>query len=125
MSARNTVRSFGNSLGHSKQANELREQLQGLLPDSAAPAVAAVKREAGDGMRKLLDYVQLAAEYQQPITALVQRLLRRAPEARVPAAVQPQRGINWRPVVAVGIIAGIGLIAYEMSKTSRSAARDA
>ena len=125
MSARSTISSFGSALGHSRQANQLREQLQGLLPDSAAPAVAAVKREAGDGARKLLDYVQLAAEYQQPIIALAQRLLRRAPEARVPAPPPPQRGINWRPVIAVGVIAGIGIIAYEMSKANRSAARDA
>ena len=121
MSARSTV----SSIGHSRQANQLREQLQGLLPDSSEPAVAAVKQGASDGLQKLLDYVRLAAEYQEPITALVQRLMRRAPKARVPAVLQPQRGINWRPVITVGIIAGIGIVAYEMSKASRRPARNA
>ena len=125
MSARSTISSFSSALGHSRQANQLREQLQGLLPDSAAPAVAAVKRETGDGMQKLLDYVRLAAEYQEPVIAVIRRVIGRAPEVRLPAAVQRRRGINWRPVIVVGIIAGIGVLAYEMSKTSRRPARDA
>lgn len=125
MSARSTVSSFGSALGHSRQANQLREQLQGLLPDSAEPAVAAVTQGASDGLQRLLDYVRLAAEYQEPIVALTRRLIGRAPEVRVPAMVQPQRGINWRPVIAVGIIAGIGVVAYEMSKSSRRPARNA
>lgn len=125
MSARSTVSSLGSALGHSRQANQLREQLQGLLPDSAEPAVAAVKQGASDGLQRLLDYVRLAAEYQEPIIALGRRLIGRAPEVKVPAMVQPQRGINWRPIIAVGVIAGIGLLAYEMSKTSRRPARDA
>ncbi len=125
MSARSTVSSFGSSFGHSRQADQLREQLQGLLPDSAEPAVTAVKQGASDGLQKLLDYVRLAAEYQEPIIALVRRLIGRTPEVRVPAVAQPQRGINWRPVIAVGIIAGIGIVAYEISKTSRRPARNA
>ncbi len=125
MSARSTVSALGSALGHSRQANQLKEQLQGLLPDSAGPAAAAVTREAGDGMQKLLDYVRLAAEYQEPIIALIRRLIGRAPEAAVPAALPPRRRFGWRSVVAVGVVAGIGVLAYEMSKARRSPARDA
>jgi len=125
MSVRSTISSFGNALGHSRQATQLREQLRGLLPDSAAPTVAAVTRETGDGMQKLLDYVRLAVEYQEPVIAVIRRLMGRAPEVRVPAALQPRRGINWRPVIAVGVVAGIGVLAYQMSKASRSGTRDA
>lgn len=125
MSARSTVSSLGSSLGHSRQANQLREQLQGLLPDSAKPVAETVTREAGDGMQKLLDYVRLAAEYQEPIIALIRRLIGRAPEVPVPAALQPQRRFGWRSIVAVGVIAGIGVLAYEVSKANRRPARAA
>lgn len=125
MSARSTVSSLGSALGHGRQASQLREQLQGLLPDSAKPVAETVTREAGDGMQKLLDYVRLAAEYQEPIIALIRRLIGRAPEVTTPAVLQPQRRFGWRLVVAVGVIAGIGVLAYEMSKASRRPARDA
>lgn len=125
MSVRNTVSSLGSALAHSRQANQLREQLDGLLPSGTGPAVEAVKHEAGDGMQKLLDYVRLAAEYQEPIIALIRRLIGRAPEAAVPVAVPPPRRFGWRSVVAVGVIAGIGVLAYEMSRSRPRRARDA
>lgn len=129
MSARSTVSSFGSSLGtalgHSRQANQLREQLQGLLPNSAEPAVAAVTQGANDGLQKLLGYVRLAAEYQEPIIALMRRLIGRAPEVAMPIALQPKRRFGWRTVVTVGVVAGIGVLAYEMSRTSRRPARNA
>ena len=125
MSARSTI----SALAHSRQANQLREQLQGLLPDSAKPAVEAAQVEAGAGLRTLLDYATLAAEYGQPLFSLVQRLAGRAPAEAVRAALPPPpppRSV-WRPVLAVGLVVGIAAFAYGygVSRTARSTARNA
>lgn len=124
MSARNTI----SALAHSRQANQLKEQLQGLLPDSAKPAAEAAAEGAGAGLRTLIDYAALAAEYAQPIAGLVQRLTGRAPVgAAVPAPPPPRRRSLWRPVAAVGLVVGIAAFAYGYgaSRATRSAARDA
>ncbi len=125
MSARSTI----SALAHSRQANQLKEQLQGLLPDSAKPAVEAAQQEAGAGLRMLLDYATLAAEYGQPLVSLVQRLAGRAPAEAVRAAPPPppRRRSAWRPVLAVGLVLGIAALAYGYgaSKAARSTARNA
>ncbi len=113
------------SLSHNRQASQLRDQLQGLLPDSVQPAAGAVANEAGDGMRKLLDYVQLAAEYQGPIVALLQRLLRRAPAAMEEAVPQAKQRFGVRPLVAVGIAVGLGLAAYGALRVAQDVNRNA
>ncbi len=124
MSARDTI----SALAHGRQANQLREQLQGLLPDSAKPAVEAATQEAGAGLRTLIDYATLAAEYGQPIIGLVQRLIGRAPAEAVQAPPPPprRRGI-WRPVLAVGLVVGVAAFAYGYgaSRGSRSGIRNA
>lgn len=120
MSARSILR----ALGHSRQANDLRDQLRGLLPDSVKPAAEAAAQEAGDGMRKLLDYIALAAEYREPIVALFRRLAGRAPAVAAPVA-KPSRRFPWRPVAAVALIVGVGALAYGMSRPSRGPARNA
>lgn len=123
MSARSTIA----ALAHGRQASQLREQLQGLLPDSAKPVVEAATQEAGAGLRTLIDYATLAAEYGQPFVALVQRLAGRAPAEAVQAVLPPRRRSVWRPVAAVGLIVGIAAFAYGYgaSRTARSTARNA
>ncbi len=129
MSARSTI----NALTHSRQANQLREQLQGLLPDGAKPAVEAATQEAGAGLRTLLDYATLAAEYGQPIVGLVQRLAGRAPVKAVSAAFPPRRRSVWRPVAVAGLLLGVAALAYRYgaskgngaSKAARGPVRDA
>jgi len=134
MSARSTI----SALAHSRQANQLREQLQGLLPDGAKPAAEAVQQEAGAGLRMLLDYATLAAEYGQPIVSLVQRLAGRASAEAVPAAraaqaalTTPRRRSAWRTAATVGLVLGIAALAYgygsskAAQRTARSTARNA
>ena len=125
MSARSTI----SALAHSRQASQLKEQLQGLLPDSAKPVAEAATEGAGAGLRTLIDYATLAAEYGQPIASLVQRLIGRAPAALAPASppLLPRRGGLWRPVVAIGLVVGIAAFAYGygVSRAARSAARNA
>ena len=123
MSARSTI----SALAHSRQASQLREQLQGLLPDSAKPAVEAATQEAGAGLRTLLDYATLAAEYGQPLVSLGQRLAGRAPAEAVVAALPPRRRSAWRPVAGVALVLGIAALAYGygVSRAARSSARNA
>jgi len=120
MSVRSTIR----ALGHNAQADNLREQLRGLLPDSVKPGAEAAAQEAGDGMRKLLDYATLVAQYREPIAALLRRLAGRAPAAAAPVA-KPSRRFPWRPVAAVALIVGVGALVYGMSRPSRGPARHA
>ncbi len=141
MSARRTA----HALGHSKQASQLKEQLQGLVPDSLGSAVTAAEsaattageavttaaHDAGDGLRKLLDYVQLASEYRQPIAELIQRLMRRTSAVAddVQTAVASKtRGrkwrLGWRLPLVVGAVAALGLIAYGMSGAVRNPTKD-
>ncbi len=130
MSARSTI----SALAHSRQANQLREQLQGLLPDSAKPAAEAVQQEAGAGLRTLLDYATLAAEYGQPIVNLVRRLAGRASAEAIPATraaqaalTTPRRRSAWRSVAVAGLVLGIAALAYGYgsSKAARGTARNA
>lgn len=123
MSARSTI----NALAHSRQADQLREQLQGLLPDSARPAAEAATQEAGAGLRTLLDYVTLAAEYGQPVVGLVRRLAGRAPVEAVSAALQPRRRSAWRPVAVAGLVLGVAALAYGYgaSRAARGPVRNA
>lgn len=126
MSARSTI----SALTHSRQANQLKEQLQGLLPDSAKPVAEAAAEGAGAGLRTLLDYATLAAEYREPITNLVQRLIGRAPARAVsatPPPPPPRRRGAWRSVAAVSLVLGIAAFAYGygVSRPSRGAARNA
>ena len=123
MSARSTI----SALTHSRQANQLKEQLQGLLPDSAKPVAEAAAEGAGAGLRTLIDYAALAAEYAQPVASLVQRLTGRAPAEAVPAPPPPRRRSLWRPVAVVGLVVGVAAFAYGygVSRAARSAARDA
>ncbi len=126
MSARETL----DALSHSRKANQLRDQLQGLLPASLQPdnvkaGAAAVANEAGDGMGKLLDYVRLAADYWEPAAALLQRLLRRAPEVVEELAPPAKRRFGVRPFVAVGIAVGLGLAAYGVTRLVQDLKRDA
>ena len=126
MSARSTI----SALAHSRQANQLKEQLQGLLPDSAKPAAEAATQEAGAGLRTLLDYATLAAEYSQPIASLVQRLIGLVPAEAVPAPPPPplsRRHSAWRSVAVAGLVLGVAALAYGygVSKAARSAARNA
>jgi hypothetical protein len=117
MSARSTI----SALAHGRQASQLRDQLQGLLPDSAKPAVEAATQEAGAGLRTLIDYATLAVEYGQPIVGLVQRLTGRA-RAEAPAVLPPRRRSAWRPVVVAGLVLGIAALAYGygVSKAART-----
>ena len=114
---------------HNQQASQLRDQLKGLLPESLQPAAASVASEAGDGMERLLSYARLAAEYQEPIVALLQRLLRRAPAeaAAIPAAraVASKRRFGVHPLVAVGIAVGLGLASYGVIRVVQDANRNA
>ncbi len=125
MSARSTI----SALAHSRQANQLKEQLQGLLPDGAKPAAEAATQEVGAGLRTLLDYAPLALEYAQPIASLVQRLIGRAPAeaAPPPPPPPPRRRSAWRSVAVAGVVLGIAALAYGygVSKAARGAARNA
>lgn len=123
MSARSTI----DALAHGRQATELREQLQGLLPDSAGPAVEAAAQGAGAGLRTLLDYATLAAEYGQPLVGLIQRLAGRAPAQAVSAVLPPRRRSAWRPVAVAGLVLGVAALAYGYgaSRAARDAARNA
>lgn len=120
-----SIRQTLGSLGHGRQASQLRDQLQGLLPDSLKPAATAVANQAEDGRGKLLDYVQLASEYWEPITALLQRFLRRAPEVVEEAAPAARRRFGMRPFVAVGVAIGLGLAAYGVARAVQDFKRDA
>lgn len=118
------------SASHNQQASQLRDQLQGLLPESLQPAAETVANQAGDGMQKLLSYAQLAAEYQEPIIALLRRLLGRAPAeaAAMPAAraaFAPKRRFGVRPLVAVGIAVGLGLAGYGVMRVVQDLNRNA
>jgi hypothetical protein len=118
------------SFSHNQQASQLRDQLQGLLPESLKPAAASVANEAGDGMQKLLSYAQLAAEYQEPIVALLQRLFRRAPAAAaaIPAAraaLAPKRRFGVHPLTAIGIAVGLGLAGYGVMRVVQDLNRNA
>lgn len=126
MSARSTI----SALAHSRQADQLREQLQGLLPDRAKPAAEAAAHEAGAGLRTLLDYAPLALEYAQPIAGLVQRLIGRAPAEAAPTPPPPpppRRRSAWRSAAVAGLVLGIAALAYGygVSKAARGAARNA
>ncbi len=115
---------------HNQQASQLRDQLRGLLPESLQPAAESVANEAGDGMQKLLSYAQLAAEYQEPIIALLRRLLGRAPAeaaaiSAARAASAPERRFGVRPVVAVGIVVGLGLAGYGVMRVVQDLNRNA
>ena len=124
MSARSTI----SALAHSRQANQLKEQLQGLLPDGAKPAAEAATEGAGAGLRTLLEYAALAAEYSQPIASLVQRLIGRAPAEAAPTPPPPPRQHSaWRSVAVVGLVLGIAALAYGYgaSRAARDAARNA
>jgi len=124
---------------------QLKEQLQGLVPDSLGSAVTAAEsaattageavttaaHDAGDGLRKLLDYVQLASEYRQPIAELIQRLMRRTSAVAddVQTAVAGKtRGrkwrLGWRLPLVVGVVAALGLVAYGMSGAVRNPTKD-
>lgn len=112
-----SARQRSDATSHNRQAGQLRDQLQGLLPDSLKPAAETVANEAGDGMQKLLGYVQLAAEYREPIIALLQRFMGRASAEAAPvvaarAAPVARRRFGVRPLAAVGIAVGLGLAAY-------------
>ncbi len=118
------------ALSHDRQASQLRDQLQGLLPDRVKHAAdtgpkETGPKETGDGMRTLLDYAQLAAEYQAPIVALLQRLLRRAPAAVAEAAPAARRRFGVRPLVAVGVALGLGLAVYGVARAVQDLNRDA
>ena len=123
MSARSTI----NALAHSRQANQLREQLQGLLPDSVKPTVEAATQEAGAGLRTLIDYATLAAEYGQPLVSLVQRLAGRAGAEVASAVPPPRRRSAWRPVVVAGLVLGVAALAYGYgaSRSARGSVRNA
>ena len=120
-----SIRQTFNSLGHGRQASQLRDQLQGLLPDSLKPAVTAVANQAEDGRGKLLDYVQLASEYWEPVTALLQRFSHRAPEVLEEAAPAVRRRFGVHPHAAVGIVIGLGLAAYGVARAVQDFNRDA
>jgi len=110
------IRQTFDTPGHNRQAGQLRDQLKGLLPDSVQPAAATVAKEADDGMQKLLDYARLAVEYWGPITGLIQRFARRAPDVAAENAAMAERAVKRRlgvsPLAAVGIAVGLGLAAY-------------
>ena len=120
-----SIRQTLDSVGHGRQASQLRDQLQGLLPDSLKPTAETVANQAEDGRGKLLDYVQLASEYWEPITALLQRVLRRAPEVVEEAAPAVRRRFGVHPLAAVGIAIGLGLVAYGVARAVQDFNRDA
>lgn len=123
------IRQTFDTPGHNRQAGQLRDQLKGLLPDSVQPAAAAAANQAGDGTQKLLDYARLAVEYWEPIMALVQRFVRRAPEVAAENAAVAERAVKRRlgvrPLVAVGIAVGLGLAAYGVARAVQDFNRDA
>ncbi len=127
MSARETL----DAISPGQKASQLRDQLQGLLPESLQPgnvkaSATAMANEAGDGMGKLLDYVRLAADYWEPAAALLQRVRGRASEVVEEEYAPPaKRRFGVHPLVAVGIAVGLGLAAYGVTRLAQDLKRNA
>jgi len=123
------IRQTFDTPGHSRQAGQLRDQLQGLLPAGAGPASAEAAHDAtqaaSDGANKLLDYVRLAAEYWGPIMALAERFARRAPKTVAEAVPVGKRRFGVSPFVAAGITVGLGLAAYGVMRAVQDLNRNA
>lgn len=116
-----------------RAASDLRTQFEGLLPDKAAPVVEKVADNANETLLKLLDYVRLAAEYREPIAALIRQFTgkaeRAATVARNEAEALPERSSSaimatgrWlgrHPAVAIGAATVIGLAVFAATRAVR------
>lgn len=116
-----------------RAASDLRTQFEGLLPDKAAPVVEKVAGDANDMMLKLLDYVRLAADYREPIAALVRQFTGKAeraatvamhetealPERSSSAMMATGRWVVRHPAVAIGAATVIGLAVFAATRTVR------
>ena len=114
--------STASGVTYDRQAGQLREQLQSLLPDQVGAVASATADNANASMRQLLDYAILAFEFRKPISNLVRRVSGRAPHVPAdPVRNDPKpsrRGLGGRlrrhPWLAVGLTMGAGLIAYRV-----------
>lgn len=116
-----------------RAASDLRSQFEGLLPDRAAPVVEKVAGDANDMMLKVLDYVRLAAEYREPIAALVRQFTGKAeraatvamheaealPDRSSSALMATGRWLGRHPAVAIGAAAVIGLAVFAATRSVR------
>lgn len=98
---------------HEGQLSQLRDQLQGLVSEHVAPAVANAADAVADPVQKLLGYATLAAE----VLPQLRQLLRRRQDAAPP--VRPRAGLLRRhPVItstiAIGLALGAGFAAYQL-----------
>ena len=108
------------SPAHKGQISQMRDQLQGLLSERAAPAPAGAADDAAAPLRTLLGYAKLAAE--------VIPLLRQFGGGRPPPPPRPRAGLLRRhpavtATVAVAVALGAGLIAYKLMDDRRSRGR--
>ncbi len=98
---------------HEGQLSQIRDQLQGLLPERARPALAGAADAVADPIQKLLGYAKLAADIFPQLRQLVRG--NQAP----PPAIRPRPGLLRRhPVitttVSIGLALGAGFVAYKL-----------
>lgn len=114
---------------HGQMASQLREQLQGLVPDQVGTAITSTAEEANAKFRHLLDYASLALELREPLVELIRRIIGRpAPDTTpAPDLRDDQRGIFRRaarhPVLVVGVAVSLGAIGYAYLQGSRRSHR--
>ncbi len=109
---------------HEGQISQLRDQLQGLVSEHVAPALANAADAVADPVQKLLSYATLAAE----VLPQLRQLLRRRPDA--PPPLRSRAGLLRRhPVItstiAFGLALGAGLVAYKLIGSRRPRRRGA
>lgn len=100
---------------HERQISQIRDQLQRLLPERAAPALAGAADSAAIPIQKLLGYAKLAADIFPQLRQLVRG------SQTPPPAIRPGPGLLRRhPVlastVAIGLALGVGSAAYKLTR---------
>ncbi len=114
---------------HDQMASQLREQLQGLVPDQVGTAITSTAEEASARFRHLLDYASLAIELREPLVELIRRITGRpAPDTtRLPDIRNDQRGIVRRaarhPILVISVAVVLGVIGYAYLQGSRRSRR--
>jgi len=125
MAARDSI----SASAHGQTASQLREQLQGLVPDQAGTAIASTTEEASARFRHLLDYASLALELREPLVELIRRVIGRPAPNTTPAPDirNEQRGIFRRaarhPVLVVAVAVGLGALGYAYLQGTRRSYR--
>ncbi len=107
---------------HEGQISQLRDQLQGLVSEHVAPALAGAADAVADPVQKLLGYAKLAAE----LIPQLRQLVRRSQAA--PEAVRPRAGLLRRhpfltSAITVGLALGAGFVAYKLISGRRPRSR--